>query len=141
MLTISLQGLLHFPAENMPSGPVISDWICKSLVFFLAIAMQARLTTKLTPGFSKNLEERLPDHNRVLFSWWLNPSDQQLKAFMLGVSAFLSVVLWVPSLRGIGLPMGVVLSITGLYSDLQLKESFIPHTALLLMCCAALYLE
>jgi hypothetical protein len=122
----------------MSYGPLLRDCVCKALVFFNIVAAQARLTSRFTPGFSKNLEEKLPDHKRVLFSW-LNPSDSGLKAFLVGLSCFLAVVLWVPSFRTVGLPLAFCLSFVGLYSDLKLNESFLPHTIICVSIGAALY--
>lgn len=139
ILTVSLEGLRPISTANMSWGPFISDCICKTLVFFNVLVIQARLTSRLTPSFSKNLDTMLPGHKRVLF-WWLNPSDSGLNAFLVLVSALLSVVLWVQSLRTIGLPIGCFLALVALYSDTQLGESFVPHSALLLMCCSAMYL-
>lgn len=123
----------------MAYGPLISEVICKGLVFFNVVSIQARLTSRLTPAFARNLEEKLPEHKRVLFSW-AGVSDTGLRAFFVSLNVLLSVLLWVPSLRTIGLWIGFSLCFLGLYSDLQLKESFIPHTALFVLCSTALWL-
>ena len=122
----------------MRYGPLISEAICKGLVFFNVVSIQARLTSRFTPAFSKNLAEKLPEHKRVLFSW-ANVSDGQLKAFFVSLNVLLSVLLWVPGLRTLGLWVGFGLCFLGLYSDLQLNESFIPHTTLFILCSSALY--
>lgn len=116
----------------------ISEWICKGLVFFNVISIQARLTEWLTPAFAQNLEEKLGEHKGILFTW-AGVSDNELRAFFVALNVLLSVLLWVPPLRTMGLWIGFGLCFLGLYSDLQLKESFIPHTTLFLLCSAGIY--
>lgn len=124
----------------MSYGPLISDVACKVLVFFNVLSIQARLTDRLTPAFSKNLAEKLPQHKEILFSW-TNVSTSGFKAFVMSLNILLSVLLWVPSLRTYGLWTGFGLCFLGLYSDLQLKESFIPHTVLFTLCSSGLYFK
>jgi hypothetical protein len=123
----------------MAYGPLISNLFSKVLVFANLAVMQAHLTSRFTPAFSRNLQEKLPEHNRVLFSWW-GPTDPVLRVFIVGVNLFLSLLLLVPSSRTVGLWAAFALSFVGLYSDLKLKESFVPHTTLFLLSSGALYL-
>jgi hypothetical protein len=139
VLTILIKSASHLPLETMSYGPLISEVICKGMVFFNVVSIQARLTSRFTPAFSRNLEEKLPEHKRVLFSW-AGVSDSGLRAFFVGLNVLLAVLLWVPSFRTLGLWIGFGLCFLGLYSDLQLKESFIPHTTLFLLCSGALWL-
>jgi hypothetical protein len=122
----------------MSYGLLLSDCICKAMVFFSVLSVQARITDRLTPGLARNLEEKLPGHKQVLFSW-ANCSDSQLRVFIMSVNALLAVLLWFRSLRPIGLYMSFGLCFVGLYSDLQLKESAIPHTVLFVLVTSALW--
>lgn len=138
MLIVIIKSASHLPLGTMSYGPLISEVICDGMVFFNVVSIQARLTSRFTPGFSRNLAEKLPKHKRVLFSW-VDVSDSGLKAFFVGLNVLLAVLLWYPSLRTLGLWTGFGLCFLGLYSDLQLKESFIPHTTLFLLCSAGLW--
>jgi len=142
VLTILMKSASHLPFETMSYsyGPLVSEVICQGLVYFNIVSIQARFTERLTPAFSRNLEEKLSEHNRVLFTW-AGPSNTQLRAFFVFLSVTLSIMFWFKSLRTLGLSIGIVLCFIGLYSDLQLKESFVPHTTLFLLCCGALWLK
>jgi hypothetical protein len=140
MLTTFIKTASHLCFATMGYGPLIADVICKGLVFFNVVSIQARMTDRFTPAFSKNLAEKLPEHKEVLFKSWIDVSDSQLKAFFVSLNVLLAVLLWVPAYRKAGLAIGFGLCFLGLYSDLQLNESFIPHTTLFFLCGGALYL-
>lgn len=140
MLTILIKSASHLSLETMSSGPLISEYISKGIVFFNLLAAQAHMTARFTPAFSRNLADKLPQHKRVLF-WWAGVSDSGLRVFFIGLNVLLSVLLWNPSSRRLGLWIGFSFCFVGLYSDLQLKESFIPHTTLFILCSSALWLQ
>lgn len=117
----------------------ISGIISMVLVGFNLLCIQAHLTPRFTPGFSRNLAEKLPQHNRVLFRW-AGLSDSSLRAFFIGLNALLAVLLAVPGLRTLGLKVAVGGGFVGLYSDMKLGESPIPHLILFGFIGVALWL-
>ncbi|KAJ5656203.1 hypothetical protein N7507_008153 [Penicillium longicatenatum] len=60
----------------------VTDVLSWVLIGFNVVSMQAHLTDRFTPGFSRNLAEKLPQHNRVLFKW-AGISDSTLRGFFL----------------------------------------------------------
>ncbi|KAB5550769.1 hypothetical protein GE09DRAFT_1222596 [Coniochaeta sp. 2T2.1] len=120
-------------------SPRISDILSVVLIAFNVISIQAHLTDRFTPGFSRNLAEKLPQHNRVLFSW-AGVSDSTLRGFFVSLNILLAVLLSVPSLRILGLKIGFGLLCVGFYSDMKLRESPIPHLTLFVLAGGALWL-
>jgi hypothetical protein len=107
----------------------VTDVLSWVLIGFNVVSMQAHLTDRFTPGFSRNLAEKLPQHNRVLFKW-AGVSDSTLRGFFFCINATLATLLLIPSLRTLGLRIGFGLLCVGFYSDLRLGESPIPHLTL-----------
>lgn len=118
----------------------ISDILCLAVASFNVLSIQAHLTSRFTPGFSKNLAEKLPQHNRAVF-WWLGFSDSALRWVFIMFNTLLTVLLWVPSLREQGLKTAVALLCVGFYSDMKLGESPIPHLLLISLVGGALWLR
>lgn len=117
-----------------------ADILSVVLIGFNLLSIQAHLTSRFTPGFSRNLAEKLPEHNRVLF-WWAGVSDSTLRAFFISINTVLAGMLLVPSLRTLGLKIGFGLCCVGFYSDMRLRESPIPHLTLFALVGGALWLS
>ncbi|KAI0452049.1 hypothetical protein F5B21DRAFT_484947, partial [Xylaria acuta] len=117
----------------------ISDIICLAVAGFNVLSIQAHLTSKFTPGFSKNLAEKLPQHNKAVF-WWLGIPDFVLRYVFITFNTLLTVMLGVPSLRAQGLKTAAGLLCVGFYSDMKLGESPIPHLLLISLVGGALWL-
>jgi hypothetical protein len=115
----------------------LSDLLALSIAAFSALCIQAHLTSKYTPEFSKNLAEKLPQHNKAVF-WWLNISDNALRYVFIAFNTIVSVVLVMPSLRSFGLKLSMGLLGVGFYSDMKLGESPIPHLILCSIVGAAI---
>lgn len=114
-----------------------SDVMAYSVAAFSALCIQAQLTSKFTPGFSKNLAEKLPLHNKAVF-WWAGLSTGTLRYLFIFFNIMVCVLLGVPELRSVGLKISMGLLFVGFYSDMKLGESPIPHLILCSMVGAAI---
>ncbi|SPQ23362.1 d732e54c-0179-4cfe-9f0f-322c54f9b763 [Thermothielavioides terrestris] len=117
-----------------------SDVLSYLLLGFNVLSFQAHLTSRFTPAFSRNLAEKLPQHNRVLF-WWAGLSDSALRAFFCGLNALDVFLLWSPASRPLGLKLALAGLCVGFYSDLKLGESPVPHLLLFALVGGALWLS
>jgi len=115
----------------------LSDVLALSIAGFSALCVQAHLSKRFTPTFSKNLEEKLPQHNKAVF-WWAGISDHALKYVFVALNILVSVLLGLASFRSIGLKISMGLLCVGFYSDMQLGESPIPHLVLCSIVGAAI---
>lgn len=125
------------PYEIMVS--LLRGFLTTLMVGFNVLSIQAHLTSRFTPGFSKNLAEKLPQHNRVLFGW-LHVTETSLRALFVSINLLLSVMLLTPSLRILGMKIGFGLCCVGFYSDMKLGESPIPHLTLFTLASVGLWL-
>jgi len=137
VLTVLPKSVSHFPLETMSTR--VSDVLSMVLLGFNVLCIQAHMTDRFTPGFSRNLAEKLPQHNRVLFRW-AGVSDSTLRAFFISLNLLFAVLLTIPSYRTLGLKIAVGGCCIGFYSDLKLGESPIPHLILFGLIGGALYL-
>ncbi|KAL2203726.1 hypothetical protein CC79DRAFT_1359762 [Sarocladium strictum] len=113
----------------------ILRWV---LIAFNVTSIQAHYTDRLTPWFSRNLEEKMPLHNKVLFGEPGLPI-KLVRVIFVSLNLMLAVMQLIPSLRNLGLKVGFGLLCVGFYSDLKLRESPIPHLTLFSLVGAALY--
>ena len=116
---------------------LLSDILALSIAAFSALCIQAHLTSRFTPTFSKNLAEKLPEHNKAVFSW-LGISDDALRYVFIAFNILVSVLLGSASLRSMGLKVSLALLGVGFYSDMKLGESPIPHLVLCSIVGAAI---
>ncbi|GJC90836.1 hypothetical protein ColLi_13674 [Colletotrichum liriopes] len=114
----------------MTSLHALSDMLSYGIAGFSALCVQAHLTPRFTPSFSKNLEEKLPEHNRAVF-WWAGISDGSLRYVFISINIAITVLLLSEELRSFGLKFSLALLGVGFYSDMKLGESPVPH---LLLC-------
>ncbi|KUJ20439.1 uncharacterized protein LY89DRAFT_682183 [Mollisia scopiformis] len=121
----------------MSSLHIFSDVLALSIAAFSALCVQAHLTKRFTPTFSKNLEEKLPQHNKAVF-WWLGISDNALRYVFVSLNILVSVSLALADLRTTGLKVSMGLLFIGFYSDMKLGESPIPHLILCSVVGAAI---
>nr|A0A7L9EZ67.1 RecName: Full=Cyclic ether formation enzyme xenC; AltName: Full=Xenoacremones biosynthesis cluster protein C; Flags: Precursor [Xenoacremonium sp. BF-2018a]QOJ72661.1 XenC [Xenoacremonium sp. BF-2018a] len=119
------------------SSLLLSDVLSYGIFGFSALCVQAHLTSKFTPSFSRNLEEKLPLHNKAVF-WWLGISDSALRYVFVSINIAVCVLLWSPELRSFGLKFTLGLLGVGFYSDMKLGESPIPHLLLVSTVGAAI---
>jgi len=115
----------------------LSDLLSLSIAAFSALCVQAHLTSRFTPGFAKNLAEKLPEHNKAVF-WWAGLSDGQLRYVFISLNILISVLLGISDLRSLGLKVSMGLLFVGFYSDMKLGESPIPHLILCSIVGAAI---
>jgi len=118
----------------------VHNYICLFVAGFNILCIQAHLTDRFTPAFSKDLAEKLPLHKRTLF-WWGGFSDSQLRAFFISVNALLGYVMLVPSWREQGIKICAGFLFLDVYCDMRLGEKPIPQTALYGLLGLAWYLR
>lgn len=114
-----------------------SDILSYLLLGFNILSFQAHLTSRFTPGFSRNLAEKLPQHNRVLFRW-AGVSDSVLRALFCSLNILDVCLLRSPASRPLGLKVALAGLCVGFYSDLKLGESPVPHLLLFALVGVAL---
>ncbi|KAK3998220.1 hypothetical protein QBC44DRAFT_386585 [Cladorrhinum sp. PSN332] len=128
----------------MPSSKDLSDYLAIALSAFNFVCIQAHLTPRFTPSFSKNLRTQLPHHNRVIF-WWLGVPDTTLRYIFVSLNAFLGTLLAVPGWRSSGLKAALGLLFVGFASDMKLKSGwlvhFLAHVALVGITVSAIYVR
>nr|A0A8F4S726.1 RecName: Full=Cyclic ether formation enzyme pydZ; AltName: Full=Pyrrocidines biosynthesis cluster protein Z; Flags: Precursor [Acremonium sp.]QXF14599.1 PydZ [Acremonium sp.] len=121
----------------MSSAHVLSDWLSYSIAGFSALCVQAHLTSRFTPAFSRNLSEKLPEHNRAVF-WWAGMSTRALRYVFVVINITITALLLSEELRSFGLKFSLVLLGVGFYSDMKLGESPVPHMILCSVVGAAI---
>ncbi len=128
----------------MPTSRDLSDCLAYLLAGFNAFCIQAHLTARLTPAFSKNLRTQLPHHNKAIF-WWLGVSDATLRYIFVSLNAGLGLLLALPGWRSAGLKVALALLFVGFISDMKLKSGwllhFVSHVVLLSITIAAIYVR
>ncbi|KXH65045.1 hypothetical protein CSAL01_13058 [Colletotrichum salicis] len=121
----------------MTSLHLLSDVLSYSIAGFSALCVQAHLTSRFTPAFSKNLKEKLPEHNRAVF-WWAGISDGVLRYVFVTINITITILLLSEELRSFGLKFSLALLGVGFYSDMKLGESPVPHMLLCSIVGAAI---
>ncbi|KAL3475763.1 hypothetical protein BJX99DRAFT_259020 [Aspergillus californicus] len=124
----------------MPLLHQISNILALTVLTSTTLCIQAHLTPRFTPALSRKLAEKLPQHNRAVF-WWLGISDNALRYVFVSFNLLVSVLLALPSLRGLGMMASLGLLGVGLYSDVRLGESPVPHLGLIGVVCVAVFLR
>lgn len=128
----------------MPTSRDLSDYLVYLLAGFNALSIQAHLTSRFTPAFSKNLRTQLPHHKKTIF-WWLGVSDATLRYIFVSLNAVLGLLLALPGWRSAGLKLALALLFVGLISDMKLKSgwilNFLSHVVLLSITMAAIYVR
>ncbi|KAH6869502.1 hypothetical protein B0T10DRAFT_568876 [Thelonectria olida] len=119
---------------------LLSDVLSYGIAGFSALCVQAHLTSKFTPAFSRNLEEKLPEHNKAVF-WWAGISDAALRFVFVSINITITVLLLSDELRSFGLKFSLALLGVGFYSDMKLGESPIPHMLLCSIVGAAIWVR
>jgi len=130
--------------SKMTTARALSDGLAYLLAGFNAFCIQAHLTSRFSPVFSKNLATQLPHHNKAIF-WWLGVSDETLRYIFVSLNAGLGLLLALPGWRSTGLKVALVLLCVGFTSDMKLKEKwllhFLSHLVLLSITMAAIYVR
>ncbi|KAJ5241832.1 uncharacterized protein N7469_000159 [Penicillium citrinum] len=128
----------------MTTARALSDGLAYLLACFNAFCIQAHLTSRFSPAFSKNLATQLPHHNKAIF-WWLGVSDETLRYMFVSLNAGLGLLLALPGWRSTGLKVALALLCVGFTSDMKLKEKwllhFLSHLVLLSITMAAIYVR
>ncbi|KAL7929277.1 hypothetical protein V8C35DRAFT_315972 [Trichoderma chlorosporum] len=118
----------------------VSDYICLFVAGFNAMCIQAHLTNRFTPAFSKDLEEKLPLHKQTLF-WWAGVSDTKLRLFFCSVNALLTYLMFFPSLRTQGIKTTAGFLALDVYCDMRIGEKPFPQMVLYGLLGLAWYLR
>lgn len=125
----------------MPTSKDFSDYLAILLAGFNFVCIQAHLTSRFTPAFSRNLRTQLPHHNKAIF-WWLGVQDTTLRYLFVSLNATLGALLAVPSWRSAGLSVAFLGLSVGFVSDMKLKSGwlmhFVSHVVLLGITVAAI---
>jgi hypothetical protein len=131
---------IHQSQNTMPSSRQLSNILSLSLATFHSFCAQAHLTSKLTPTFSKLVEDSIPQHNEKVL-WFLSVSDYVLNYIFLAINVLIVVLVVPPRSRKLGLCVALFFLCVGFYADLKLGESPAPHVVLIAIAGGALALR